>query len=184
MKVANTNKVSKLIEFSLKTRIVVDVDATEDEMIKASYSKIQDKITNRELGDNLVEIEDDEECPFGTFDTDNPSIDTVILSTKDKQYCIVGRGVPFQTLSFDSYSDWDCVNGMDGHPLFDVQIDFDDSVKLDNKDEYYQFQYVDLILDLYNKGYLTQGNDWGNANEFIVTHGTLAQAVADYFQKK
>lgn len=184
MKVVNTSKVAKLIEFSLMTRIVVDVDATEDEMIEASYSKIQDKITNRELGDNLVGIENDEECPFGTFDTDNPSIDTVILSTNDNQYCVVGRGVPFQTLSFDSYSDWDSVNGTDGHPIFDVQIDFDDSVKLDNEDDYYQFQYVDLKSDPHNEGYLTQGSDWGNAKEFIVTHGTLAQAVANYFQKK
>jgi hypothetical protein len=184
MKVANTSKVAKLIEFSLKTRIVVDIDATEDEMIEVSYSKIQDKITNRELGDNLVEVENDEECPFGAFDTDNPSIDTVILSTKDKQYCVVGRGVPFQTLSFDSYSDWDCVNGMDGHSLFDVQIDFDDSLKLDNEDDYYQFQYVDLIPTPNNDGYLQSGYNWGNTKEFIVTHGTLAQAVADYFQKK
>ena len=63
-------KVARLVEFSLMTRVVVDENATQDEIIKASYKGIQAKIDNEELGDNLVENELDEECPFGTFDTD------------------------------------------------------------------------------------------------------------------
>jgi hypothetical protein len=82
----NMAKVAKLITFSLTTRIVVDENATEEEMIAASYSKIQDKIDNRELGDNLVEVEDDEEMPFGTANDDvyyQPKI--------DENGCIVGH---------------------------------------------------------------------------------------------
>lgn len=52
-------------------RVIVDENATQDEIIEASYEKVQDKIDNRELGDNLIECGDDEECPFGTFDSDN-----------------------------------------------------------------------------------------------------------------
>ncbi len=63
-------KIAILVEFSLKTRVVVNEDATEYEIIKASYKGIQAKIINRELSDNLVEAELDCECPFGTFDSD------------------------------------------------------------------------------------------------------------------
>jgi hypothetical protein len=64
------NKVAKLVEVSLLVRVIVDENATEDQIIAASYDKFQDKLDNRELGDNLVSIEDDTECPFGTFDSD------------------------------------------------------------------------------------------------------------------
>jgi hypothetical protein len=65
------NKVAKLIEVSLMVRVIVDENATEEQIIAASYDKFQDKLDNRELGDNLVSIEDDTECPFGSFDSDN-----------------------------------------------------------------------------------------------------------------
>ncbi|MHA2404809.1 MAG: hypothetical protein ACXADH_17565 [Candidatus Kariarchaeaceae archaeon] len=61
-------KVAKLVYFSLMTRVIVDEGATEDEIIASTYANIQDKIDNRELGDNLEEIDDDTECPYGTFD--------------------------------------------------------------------------------------------------------------------
>jgi len=67
-------KVARLVEFSLRTRVIVDENATEDEIIRASYKGIQDKINNEELGDNLVENELDEECPLGTFDSDTENI--------------------------------------------------------------------------------------------------------------
>jgi hypothetical protein len=59
------NKVAKLVEFSLLVRVVVDENATDDEIIEKCYSKVQDKINNRELGDNMVSCEADEEMPFG-----------------------------------------------------------------------------------------------------------------------
>ena len=57
----------------------------------------------------------------------------------------MGKGIPVQVRKFDSFSDWDSVQDLNGELVFDVQIDFDDSVKLDNPNEYYQFQYVNLI---------------------------------------
>jgi hypothetical protein len=74
------NKVAKLIEVSLMVRVIVDENATEEQIIAASYDKFQDKLDNRELGDNLVSIEDDTECPFGSFDTDNQEDDGITNS--------------------------------------------------------------------------------------------------------
>ncbi len=61
-------KVAKLVEVNFLTRVIVDEDATEDQIIAASYKGFQDKLDNREVGDNLSSIENDEECPYGTFD--------------------------------------------------------------------------------------------------------------------
>jgi hypothetical protein len=58
-------KVAKLVMVSLMTRVIVDENATEDQIIAASYKGFQAKIDNRELGDNLESIEDDEELPYG-----------------------------------------------------------------------------------------------------------------------
>ena len=138
------SKVAKLVYYSFATRVVVDESSTEDDIIRESKRKILEK-AQTELGENLEEIIDDEECPIGTFETDLPSIDRVILNTSEKQYVVMGKGIPTQVRKFDSYSDWDSVQALKGEPVFDVQIDFDDSVKLDNPNDYYQFQYVNLI---------------------------------------
>ena len=62
-------KVAKLVAYSFLTRVVVDENATEDEIIRATKRMMKTKVDD-ELGENLESIEDDEECPFGTFDTD------------------------------------------------------------------------------------------------------------------
>jgi hypothetical protein len=63
-------KVAKLVYFSMMTRVVVDENATDEEIIKACYPSIQAKIDNNELGENLEDIDDDGECPIGTFKDD------------------------------------------------------------------------------------------------------------------
>ena len=176
-------KVARLVEFSLRTRVIVDENATDDQIIKASYKGIQDKITNRELGDNLVECDLDEECPFGTFDSDDPTVTTVLLSTVDQKYLMVGKGVPLQIISFDDYSDWDCVKGKDGEAVLDCQIDFDDSVKEENTDKYYSFQTVNLIEN--EDGSISMGYDFKGADftELIVSHSPLAEAILEHQAK-
>ena len=57
-------KVAKLVEVSLLVRVIVDENATEDQIIEATYPKLQDKLDNREVGDNVISIEDDEEVDF------------------------------------------------------------------------------------------------------------------------
>ena len=63
-------KVAKLVTVSFMTRVVVDENATEEEILQASKQGFQVKLDNDELLDNLEEIRDDIECPWGTFKTD------------------------------------------------------------------------------------------------------------------
>ncbi len=171
-------KVAKLVAYSFMTRVVVDEDATEDEIIRATKQMMRIKVED-ELGENLESIEDDEECPIGTFETDLPSIDKVILNPIEKRYAVIGEGIPVQIRRFDDYSDWDSVNDLNGEPVFDVQIDFDDSVKMDNKDKYYQFQYVNIIYD--KDGNPNTGDDYKSVNELVITETPLAKVIADLF---
>ncbi len=133
------SKVAKLVYYSFVTRVVVEDDASDDEIVRASKKNMFIKVKS-ELGENLEDIVDDEECPIGTFDTDLPSIDRVILNVQEQQYIMIGKGIPVQVRKFDSFSDWDSVQDLNGEPVFDVQIDDDSGC-----DEPYQFQYVNLI---------------------------------------
>lgn len=63
-------KVAKLVMVSLMTRVIVDENATDDQIIAASYKGFQAKIDNRELGDNIESIENDEEVPYGEAPSD------------------------------------------------------------------------------------------------------------------
>jgi hypothetical protein len=56
-------KVAKLVYMSMVTRVIVDEDATEDQIIQASKDSFVEKVRN-ELGENLEEIVDDEEVPY------------------------------------------------------------------------------------------------------------------------
>jgi hypothetical protein len=62
-------KVAKLVYVSLATRVIVDEDATEEQILEAAKHLFIDKVQT-ELGDNIEDIVDDEECPFGTLITD------------------------------------------------------------------------------------------------------------------
>ena len=57
------SKVAKLVSCSLMTRVIVEDNATEDEIISASIDKFINVI-HTSLGDNIEEIIDDEECPY------------------------------------------------------------------------------------------------------------------------
>jgi hypothetical protein len=110
---------------------------------------------------------------------EKPRITEVYLNPKEKQYIVVGEGLPIQVITFESYSDWDSVNDFEGKPLFDVQIDFDDSVKMNNPNDHYQFQYVNLIYD--ENGSCSTGLDYDNADEIIITNEPIAKLVIKMF---
>lgn len=57
-------KVAKLVRVSLMTRVVVDENDSEETILEAAKSQLVDKVMN-DLGDNVEEIEDDEEMPYG-----------------------------------------------------------------------------------------------------------------------
>ena len=64
-----SKKVAKLVLVSLMTRVIVDKDATDEEILDKAKPKFAEKVQTV-LGENLENISDDEECPFGTFDED------------------------------------------------------------------------------------------------------------------
>ncbi len=58
-------KVAKLVYASFVTRVVVDENATEEEILEASRQKFIEKVQT-ELGENVDEIQDDIEIPYDT----------------------------------------------------------------------------------------------------------------------
>ncbi len=56
--------VAKLVTVTLVTRVVVEANATDEDIMAEAKSNYQTKIDNDELIENLVEIRDDEECPY------------------------------------------------------------------------------------------------------------------------
>jgi len=59
-------RVAKLVTISLMTRVIVDENAVDEQIVEAAKSKFIEKIKNEAL-ENLDDIVDDTECPFGTF---------------------------------------------------------------------------------------------------------------------
>lgn len=56
-------KVAKLVYVSLVTRVVVDENATENQIIAAAKPKLIYKIVD-EILEHIEDIEDDTECPY------------------------------------------------------------------------------------------------------------------------
>jgi hypothetical protein len=63
-------KVAKLVYVSFMTRVIVDEDATEEEILGAARPNFIEKVQT-ELSENLEEITDDTEMPFGETINDN-----------------------------------------------------------------------------------------------------------------
>jgi hypothetical protein len=64
------SKVAKIVCVSLMTRVIVDEDATDEQIAELAKGKFIEKIEG-ELLENLEEIYYDEECPVGTFEEDD-----------------------------------------------------------------------------------------------------------------
>jgi len=65
-------KVAKLVTIALTTRVVVSVDATDEEIVAAATPGIMAKIHNNEMQENAT-IEDDTEMPY-SFEQEEPAI--------------------------------------------------------------------------------------------------------------
>ena len=57
-------KVTKLVYTSMVTRVVVDENATEQQIIEASKPNFIEKIVDTAFGEHIEEVIDDEECPY------------------------------------------------------------------------------------------------------------------------
>ena len=58
-----SKKVAKLVRVSLVTRVIVDADATEQEIMELAVPKLSENLMDSPF-ENLDEIVDDVECPF------------------------------------------------------------------------------------------------------------------------
>ena len=62
---------AKLVEFSLMARVIVKDGESEDDAIREAIKKVlDDDNIHATLFENCIEVWDDEECPYGEFDTD------------------------------------------------------------------------------------------------------------------
>ena len=66
-------KVAKLVSVSLMTRVIVDEDASESEILELAGIKLAEKIQN-ELTEHLEDIEDDIECPYDPLYDEYPFV--------------------------------------------------------------------------------------------------------------
>jgi hypothetical protein len=62
-------KVAKLVAVSFVTRVIVDEDATEEQILDAARPNFEIKVVS-ELGENLDDIIDDTEVPYGSLPRD------------------------------------------------------------------------------------------------------------------
>jgi hypothetical protein len=58
-----SKKVAKLVRVSLVTRVIVDIDATEQEIMELAVPKLSENLMDSPF-ENIDEIVDDTECPY------------------------------------------------------------------------------------------------------------------------
>lgn len=62
-------KVAKLVTLVVMTRVIVeDNENADDKAAELAVDKIRNDYANYIIQDNVVEIEDDLECPYGTLE--------------------------------------------------------------------------------------------------------------------
>ena len=64
-------KVAKLVTVEVTTRVIVDENDSEEKIMEVALPRLIRNLNESGCMDNLVDIIDDEECPFGSFNTDN-----------------------------------------------------------------------------------------------------------------
>ena len=74
----------------------------------------------------------------------------------------------------DEMGEWDTLNDINGNPLYDIQLDFDDSIDKESEDtkynhENYNLQYVNLVEDNFSLGSLKQGDNWDNIELVVIS---------------
>jgi hypothetical protein len=71
-------KVAKLVRVTLMTRVIVDVDATEQDIMELAVPKLSENLMDSPF-DSIEEIVDDTECPY---DASDEEYDTLTFAEK------------------------------------------------------------------------------------------------------
>lgn len=81
-----------------------------------------------------------------------------------KHLIIIGDKIKTIDKVIDEMGEWDTIKGLNGKPIYDFQLDFDDSSDRGedtiNNESNYNLQYVNLVK-LGNDEYI-MGDDWRN----------------------
>ena len=90
-----------------------------------------------------------------------------------KQLIIIGDTITTLILIVDEIGGWYTINDLENNPLYDIQLDFDDSIDIESENtelnhKNYNLQYVNLVEDKTSVGSLTQGNNWDNIETTII----------------
>ena len=110
----------------------------------------------------------------------DPTIADVYVFPNESLYIVFGKGMPVQVIPFDEPDEWNCVKDNDGNEVFDVHIDYDDSWKMYNDDDYWKFQFVDLIHD--ENGDLKQGLNWDGVKPKIIRKTSSTIFMTNLYQ--
>lgn len=73
-------KVAKLVRVTLMTRVIVDVDATEQDIMELAVPKLSENLMDSPF-DSIEEIVDDTECPYDA-DEEGDEEDTLTSSER------------------------------------------------------------------------------------------------------
>ena len=60
------NTVAKLLTLSFTVRVLVEENATDEQILKTAKPKLKERLITADNGD-IENIKDDTECPFGFF---------------------------------------------------------------------------------------------------------------------
>jgi hypothetical protein len=114
------------------------INDKHEESLNVNYGKIP---TNSKGFEEFTKFLIGQLC---TVESKFAEVDECILDRDKLEYTVHGFLIPRQTIGFDNYSDWDCIKGVMGQPIFDCQIDDDE----DENGIIYNFQIVDLNYDV------------------------------------
>jgi hypothetical protein len=96
-----SKKVAKLVRVSLVTRVIVDVDATEQEIMELAVPKLSENLMDAPF-ENLEEVVDDTECPY-----EGEYLD-LYGSISDKLWKVYEKNIMKVSVDGVNYHDNDC----------------------------------------------------------------------------
>lgn len=93
-------KIAKLVSINLMARVIVDEDATEEDILTASKIKFQNSLDNNEHSENIEFIKNDTEVPF-----DLSEAISIVIKEISHNYDNLPPEVNFKSLVFSSIKD-------------------------------------------------------------------------------
>lgn len=166
----NKKKVAKLVTIEYTTRIVVNAnempEVEEEDILNAAMAKIKANIVNDICWDNVTEIEDDKECPFGTFSDD------LSVELRCKLYGLYKKAADWlQGLNYENVNELNIIN--DGADILNEHLE-----ELDSVEGQFESVYEVLTKCVY---YINKDFDHDvTLKEYVELGGELVEEISGY----